>query len=190
MSIHATRCIVCALLVLVAGCWGRTPVTLEQIEAEQLALPAVYLTADGREVIMPATRGDVIVVPGSRQLAFRAYRCTAPACPNRERGSADRPFLFTWPDPLWNVDKQGQLQFEVVPDRAAETLRRGGLPVPTCPGCLKLHDTGHQTDEIRQRRSKWVGYYDLPESAARSKELDEQYRRLLQAMGRRSPGVP
>ena len=49
MSIHATRCIVCALLVLVAGCWGRTPVTLEQIEAEQLALPAVYLTADGRE---------------------------------------------------------------------------------------------------------------------------------------------
>ncbi len=184
LSIHATRCIVCALLVLVAGCWGRTPVTLEQIEAEQLALPAVYLTADGREVIMPATRGDVIVVPGSRQLAFRAYRCTAPACPNRERGSADRPFLFTWPDPLWNVNKQGQLQFDVVPDRAAETLRRGGLPEPTCPGCLKLHDTGHQTAESRQRHSKWVVYYELPESAARYKELDEQYRRQLQAMGR------
>ena len=183
-----TRRIVRALLAvaaLAAGCRGRTPATLEQIEADQLALPAVYLTADRREVIVPANRGDVIVAPGSRELAFRAYTCTNPACPNRERGTAGRPFLFTWADPLWKVDEQGQLQFDVVPDRAAETLRRGGQPEATCPGCLELRSRDAETAEIRQRYRDWVVYYELPESAARRKELDAEHRRLLQAEGRR-----
>lgn len=183
-----TRRIVRALLAvatLAAGCRGRTPATLEQIEADQLALPAVYLTADGREVIVPANRGDVIVAPGSRDLAFRAYTCTNPDCPNRERGTAGRPFLFTWADPLWKVDEQGQLQFDVVPDRAAETLRRGGQPEPTCPGCLELRAKDAETAEIRQRYRDWVVYYELPESAARRQELDAEHRRRLQAEGRR-----
>jgi hypothetical protein len=188
VSVRSTRRIVWALLAVVAvvaGCRGRTPATLEQIEADQLALPAVYLTADGREAIVPANRGDVIVVPGSRQLAFRAYMCTNPDCPNRERGTGDRPFLFTWADPLWKVDEQGQLQFDVVPDRAAETLRRGGLPEPTCPGCLELRAKDGEPPETRQRYRNWVVYYELPESAARRKELDAEHRRRLQAEGRR-----
>lgn len=188
MTLPDTRRIVRALLAmaaLAAGCRGRTPVTLEQIEADQLALPAVYLMADGREVIVPANRGDVIVAPGSRELAFRAYMCTNPSCPNRERGSAGRPFLFTWPDPLWKVDEQGQPQFDVVPDRAAETLRRGGLPEPTCPGCLELRNKDGEPAETRQRYRNWVVYYELPESAARRKELDAEHRRRLQAEGRR-----
>ena len=185
MSVPASHRVVWSLLALLAGCRGRVPATLEQIEADQLALPAVYLTTDGRELIVPANRGDVIVAPGARELAFRAYTCTNPDCPNRERGSAGRPFLFTWPDPLWKVDEQGQLQFDVVPDRAAETVRRGGLPEPTCPGCLERRAKEGESVETRQRYRNWVVYYELPESAARRKELDAEHRNQLQKQGRR-----
>lgn len=185
VTTRGTRPLLCVLLALLAGCMGRGSATLEQIEADQLALPAVYLTAEGREVIVPGGGRDVIVAPGTREIAFRAYTCVNPACPNRERGSAERPFLFTWPDPLWKVDERGELQFDVVPDRAAETVRRGGLPEPTCPGCATIRDKTGESAQVRQRYRDWVVYYELPESARRRKELDAEHRRQLQAQGRR-----
>lgn len=185
MPAAALRRRFCVLLLVLAGCRGRVPATLEQIEAEQLALPALYLTADGREVIVPGSGRDVIVAPGSRELAFRASMCTNPACPNQGRGRGGRPFLFTWVDPLARVDERGEVQFDVVPDRTAEVLRRGGMPEPTCPGCAGLRDKARESAEDRQRYRNWVVYYELPESAARNKELDAEYRRQLQAQGKR-----
>lgn len=178
-------------VVLLTGAWGcrrPAPATLPEIEAAQLALPAVFLTVDGEEVIAPGERSDVVVAPRSRKPAFRAYACANPDCPNRDRGSAGRPVLFIWADPLWRVDERGELVYDVVADRAEEIVRRGGDPEPTCPGCRAHRDRDRETPEMRQRYRDWTARYELPETRARRAELDEAYRRRLEATGRRPAG--
>lgn len=178
--------LVLAMISALVGC-SRRPRTLDEIAAEQMSLPVLYLTADGEEVIAPARSDrDVIVVPRSRKLAFRAYVCTNPACPNRDRQQNGRPFLFSWPDPMWRVDEQGELQYDVVEDRMAEILRRGGTEEPTCPGCQPRRDPARETAEQRQRYRDWVVYYELPESIARNERLDVEYRERQRVVGKRS----
>lgn len=178
------------LLAVVTGC-GRTGTrTREEVAAEQLSLPALYLTATGEEVIAPAVLGDVVIAPGSRQPAFRAYVCTNPACPNHGREVNGHPFVFAWPDPLWRIDDQGRLEYEVVENRMAEIVRRGGSAEPTCPGCRTRRDPGQETAAERQRYRDWVVYYELPESAARSRELDAEYRARQRVGGGRPAAEP
>lgn len=162
-------------VAVLAGC-GRRMRTLKEIEAEQMALPVLYLTAGGEELIAPARSDrDVVVAPKSRQPAFRAYVCTNPDCPNRDRQVKGRPFVFSWPDPMWRVDERGELQYDVVEDRMAEIIKRGGTAEPTCPGCLARRDSARETAEQRQRYRDWVVYYELPETIARRKQLDAEY---------------
>lgn len=190
MSVSPVGAAVAVALLLSGptGCRRPPPTTLPEIEAAQLALPAVFLTVDGEEVIAPGDRSDVVVAPRSRTPAFRAYTCTNPACPNRDRGRAGRPALFIWADPLWRVDERGELVYDVAADRAGEIVRRGGDPEPTCPGCLAHRDRDRETPETRQRYRDWTARYELPETLARRAELDEAYRRRLEATGRRPAG--
>lgn len=180
------RCV--AVAVATWGCGPGGPRTADQIAAEQLALPVLYLATDGERVTAPANQTDVVIVPGSRRLAFRAYHCTNPDCPNRDRGSDGRPFLFTWPDPLWRIGDKGELEYEVVEDRLGEVVRRGSSAEPTCPGCRTRRNPGNESAEVRQRYRDWVVYYELPESAARSKQLDAEYRSRKGLGGGAPPG--
>lgn len=163
-----------------AGCGSDKPRPLDEIKAERLALPALYLTLNGEEVIAPRNKGDVIVDPASKQLAFRAYTCNNPQCPGRGKESGSRPFLFIWHDPLWFVNSEGELEYEVVPDRSEQIVERGGHIEPTCPECLTQRNPENEDAATRQQYRDWVTYYVFPETAKRQKELDEEHRQRLE----------
>lgn len=179
---HLLPILLLAALV-VSGCGRQPERTLAEIAAEQESLPVLYITRGGTEVVAPPALGDVVVEPKSRQLAFRAYRCTNPDCPDRGRGVDGRPSLFIWEDPLWRIDDGGVPQYEVVPDRMAEILRRGGLAEPTCPACRLRRDPERETAAERRRYREWVEYHELPASADRRRALDQEYRQRQQAGG-------
>lgn len=163
------------LIAVVAGCGRRPERTLDVIAAEQESLPVLYLTRGGDEVVAAPALGDVVVEPTTRQLAFRAYVCTHPNCPDRDRRADGRPSLFIWEDPLWRIDDRGEPQYEVVPDRMAEIVRRGGTPEPTCPACRSRRDPSRETPAERGGYRERVAYYELPTSVARRRQLDQEY---------------
>lgn len=170
------RWLALTLVAVAVGCGRGGPRSADAIAAEQLSLPVLYLTAEGEEVTAPANLSDVVIAPRSRRLAFRAYHCVNPDCPNRDRGGNGRPFLFAWPDPLWRIGDKGDVEYEVVEDRMGEIVKRGGTAEPTCPGCRTRRNVRSESAEERQRYRDWVVYYELPESAARSRQLDAEYR--------------
>jgi hypothetical protein len=168
----------CAFFGLVwVGCSGDSkPRPLEEIQQEQLSLPALYLTYDDkREVIASGDQGDVIVDKDSGKLAFRAWTCTNPDCPGK-KPAGQRPLLFIWHDPLYFVDESGSVNYDAVPNRAEMIVKRGGHLEPTCPECLKIRDGARETPAVEQQYRDWCQQYVLPTAASRSEELRQEVR--------------
>lgn len=173
-------CVALALLLSAGGC--KKPRTLEQIEAEQRALPALYLTEKTlKEVRAPADKG-AFVDEETGEICYRAYECTREDCPGR---SADgKPYLFIHRDVLMSVGDDGKFVWEQIPagkDPQQYIRSKGGQMAPTCPKCLEKRDLDNESDEQKQEYLQSVRLYELPEIAKRREELEAEYQEAFKA---------
>ena len=168
------------LNAMLVGCGGKPPPrTLADIERDRANLPALFLTEQSRrEVLAPATKGDLIYDSGSGENAWLAYYCENPDCPGKHKGENGRPFLFVWRDPRKHATPDGTIVVDVEPGRdeshAAFMARLGGHLTPTCPECLALRDLKSETPEQSHKYAEWAKAYQLPEAVQRRKELDAE----------------
>jgi hypothetical protein len=167
------------LLTILVGCGDSKPLLIEDVKAERLTLQALYLTVDGEEALAARSKGDSIVAPDGKNIAFRAYLCKNPDCPGKDKGKNGRPFLYIWRDPMWRVNDAGLIEYDVVPDRAEQFVLRGSTIEPTCPECAKLRDQENEDPETSQKYRDWTAYYVLPATAKRDQELNEAHQARL-----------
>ena len=141
-----------------------------------MAVDTLYLAEDGREIIAPGNRHGVVVVPGTKQLAWAAHQCDNPDCPGKGKG--DRPFLFIWPMPFAFAREDGTVGFrQPQTETDFELLEKFGEML--CPACLKTRNQEEETHQQREQYTRWCRPYVLPESAKRLEQLDAEYRRWL-----------
>lgn len=151
------------------------PRSLEEIEAERMALPALFITTSGKPIQAPANLG-LFVDEASREIAWPAYACDNPQCPARKPDG--QPHLFTWQDPRFFVTPEGKLgtrEFATLNAWREAVAQAGGFREPTCPECFKNRRPATETPQDREKFNNYVRRYDPPESIARRKELDAQW---------------
>ena len=130
--------------------------TRAEISREQSNLNRLFFTEKTqRRIVAPTNRGPFVdEVTG--EMAWPAFRCHNPNCP--EKGTADEPFLFTFPD-------RNQRQI--------------------CPACTKEIDVESAPIKELQPHLIWTRAYDLPETARRVKQLDAERKRAYAAEKRK-----
>lgn len=125
------------------------PRTRRDIYGDEKRLPALYLTHQS---------GARVIAPGDRrvhrdaatgQMCSPAMGCYNPDCPQR----GEEPYGFL--------------------DTAESNLGRH------CPACLALRNPDSETDADRIRWSRWVRPHELPETAARRRELMQERRQRI-----------
>ena len=168
--------LICALLVagplcLLVSCKKETPPrTREEIFQERMALPARYFSAKTHQrVIAPAGKG-IFVDEETGEICWPALVCNNPDCPGRQ---GDEPLLFIEPDSAYYVKPDGTVGYDAA--RAKAERHRAG----PCPECARKRDPRTETAEQRQRYIDWVKPYVLPDTAARMKQLDEEFQRRI-----------
>ena len=183
----AFACCAIVPLVMVAGC--TKPRALEEIEAEQRALPVLYLTEKSMaEVHAPADAG-LFVDKATGELCYRAYECRNPDCPGK--GSGDKPHLFIHRDVLVSVDASGEISWSQIPagQNPQDYIRaQGGYMAPTCPKCAELRDLDNESDADRQKYQQFIELHEIPETAARREELEAEYQEAFEARERLREG--
>lgn len=164
------------------------PRPVQLIHEERRALPVLYLTEKTeQEVIRSAVEG-LFVDEASGELCYRAYYCTSPACPNKEKSDNGRPVLFIHRNPTASVGPDGEVVYRDVQSSAEfEQLCReqGSFLAPTCPACWELRDPASETPRQTQQYIGYVQPYTLPESAERAATLDEEHQQRLAYMKQR-----
>jgi len=175
-----------ALLAILSLCScgprEKSPRTSNQIFRDRLTVDTLYLTEDGREVILPGDPSGAVVFPNTRELAWAARCCNNPNCPGK--GKAGRPFLFPWPDPFCFVNEDGTVGTrQPESEKDFELFEKYAEPV--CPACLKTRNREAETEEQRVQYKSWCQLYVLPESAERLKQLEEENRRRIDELDRR-----
>jgi len=184
----------CGLLFL-AGCGSTPPPRLRtppEIQDARDRLPVLYLTAKThKEVVRPKIRSQNLqdlVDKETNELMWEALVCTNPACPGKSKATADRPYIFINPDPMFDVNPDGTIK---PPDATIvgqqyelERERRGGFSEPTCPECKKNRPKTETAAE-HARYVNFVKEYVLPETANRNKELDEELKKWNEYLAER-----
>jgi hypothetical protein len=127
----------------------------EDIFEDQLALPAVYLTEKTHKKIIAPQGKGKFIDEKTGETCWRALTCHNPDCPREPDG--DEPFLFLETD----------------------------TGTTACPKCLTKRNLKTETPRQKQQYVNWVRPYVLPETAKRQKELDEERRKLIEAMNKR-----
>lgn len=136
---------------LLAGCGGDDIRSSEDIFEEQLSLPAVYLTEKTHQRIVAPQRKGKFIDEKTGETCWRALTCLNPQCPRQPDG--DEPFLFL------------------------ETDTEGGL----CPKCLTVRNLKTETPKQRQQYVNWTRPYVLPETEKKTKKLEEDRKKLIEA---------
>lgn len=171
------------LLVGIAGC--SQPRSLEEIEADQRALPVLYLTESSLSEVQATADAGLFIDETTGELSYRAYECQNPDCPGR---SADgKPYLFIHRDVLASVDANGEITWGQVPtgQQPQEYIRSlGGYLAPTCPKCVELRDLDSESNEDRQKYQAWAKLHEIEETAIRRAELEAEYQTAFEARER------
>jgi hypothetical protein len=171
--------------MVLAGC--RKERGLQEIEEEERSLDALYLTAEtGKEITAPANKG-VFVDEETGELCYPAYMCANPDCPGKKSG--DRPFLFIHRDVLLRAGFGGKVVRDEIPpgeDPVKFIKSPSGFLAPTCPACWEVRKARSETPAQKQQFIDRARPYDLPKTAKRMKELEQEYK-LRSA---RKPGPP
>ena len=174
-------------LVGVTGC--SQPRSLEEIEADQRALPVLYLTETSLSEVQATADAGLFVDEATGELCYRAYECQNPACPGH---SADgKPYLFIHRDVLASVDSSGEITWDQVPagqEPRAYIRSLGGYLAPTCPKCVELRDLDSESDEERQKYQAWAKLHEIEETAIRRAELEAEYQTAFEARERLRAG--
>lgn len=156
------------LCAVVVGCSRSQPVqprTLDEIFAEQMELPAVYLTAGGKRIEAPSGRGPFVDAE-TGEIAWMALACLRPDCPGKK--SDGEPVLFIAPDSAMYVAADGKIATD--PSRATEEPPHA----MQCPVCWKQRNLSAETSAQKQQFNNWVAPYVLPETTARLAELEQE----------------
>ena len=175
--------LVALAVTLSLGC--AKPRTLEEIEADQRALPVLYLTEETGNRVEASADAGLFVEEETGELAYRAYECQNPDCPGR--AGDDQPHLFIHRDVLAKIDANGEVVWEPVPagQNPQEYIRtQGGFLEPTCPKCAEQRNLETESEEDRQKYRDWVKLHELPKTAARRAELEEEYQAAFEARER------
>jgi len=163
------------LALFVAGC-SEEPRSREEIFKAQQAVDTLYFTADGRELIAPGAERGMTVDEATGELAFAAYQCNNPDCPERE---GDEPFLFPLPDPFAYVDEAGKPAIrQPVTEEDFETFDE--FIEKKCPACLETRDIDSETPEQRQQYQSYVTRHITPEAREQLAELEAELKRIIE----------
>ena len=156
--------------------------TLEEIEAEQRALPVLYLTEESMSEVQAPADAGLFIDEATGELCYRAYECQNPDCPG---GSGDgKTYLFIHRDVLASVDSTGEITWEQIPagQNPQDYIRsQGGYLQPTCPKCAETRDFDSESEEDRRKYQNWAKLYELPEVAKRRAELEEEYQAAFES---------
>ena len=173
----------------VLGCRAETkPMSLEEIEAERMALPALYISQSGKQLRAPGNSG-VLIDEATREIVWPAYACNNPDCPGKS--PKGEPCLFPWPDPRFYVTPEGTLgthTFTTAEAWSKAAAEAGTHQQPTCPACLKLRNLASESEAERQKYSQFVARYELPETIARRAELDAMWKERKAYIEQRTQG--
>jgi hypothetical protein len=199
-----SRCAIALLLLGIGGCsrspgpeaptspqaGANAPASAEEKQQaadrllrQQLEVDTLYFAEDGREVIAPGNDQHVVIDPVSGGLAWGAWQCDNPSCPDRKPDG--RPFLFPWPSPFCYVTSE-QTVGRRQPVTDAELRQAEELADVRCPACLKNRNLAVETPEVRLQYRSWCRQHVLPQAAEQRVRLAEEYRRL-HATGATSP---
>jgi len=135
------------------------PRSRDDIFTERARLPQVYMGLKTGKQIVASASKGVFTDPETKDEFWPAMECTNPDCPNRRD---KEPSLFVLP---------------------RSEVQRG------CPHCLKNRSLKKESAEEKAKYESFVRPYVLPETVARSKELDDEFQRAMQRDGknRREP---
>lgn len=125
------------------------PRSLPEIDRERDRLNALYVSEDGEERQLGPRGNGAYLRLPTGKTLWRAWTCNNAEC--KAQGDAATPFVFPYVLPIG-----------FRPD--GTTFPDGAASPPRCSRCA-------QTDTVAP--------YDLPETARRSKQLDEEHRRLV-----------
>jgi hypothetical protein len=167
------------LILPISGCGEPPrPMTADEIHAAMVAVPTLYLTEDGDEVIAPGNRRRVVVDEETGKLAFMAFICEHPECPGKGTGKNGRPFLFIWPDPFAYVEN-GEVKIRLV--QTEEDFRKQAEYADmACPECLKTRDLKTEPVQETMVYNGAIKPYVLPESKAELEKLEAAYQKFLE----------
>ncbi|MCG8586736.1 MAG: hypothetical protein MI757_18695 [Pirellulales bacterium] len=127
------------------------PQTRRELYEEEKRLPTLYLTHQTlTRVIAPGDR-RVHRDAGTGEMCSPAMGCYHPDCP--KLADSGEPFGFL--------------------DTAASHLGRH------CPACLETRDLAAETDADRAQWARWVRPHELPDTAARRREIMQERRRRI-----------
>lgn len=150
------------------------PLSRGEIFEERKKIPTLYLTDDGREIIAPGTEFGAIVDPQTKKLAWAAMVCENPACPGPKKG--DRPYLFTWPNPVLFVAEDGTVASgqPITPEQLAEFEK---FKTVKCPACAAANTPNPNSAGARR--------FVLPEAEKRLQELEAALQLTLEREAQR-----
>ena len=173
-------------IVLLCSCGGdKLPMTRDQIFDARMSVDTLYMTESGEEFVAPGNKLGVTTSPATNELAWAAWKCENPDCPEKSGGQEGRPFVFIWPNFLAYVDADGSVAFRQ-PSTPEDFERFAEFAEPKCPACLEIRDLDRESPEVRLQYQNWCSKYILPEAEEQLRELDEEYAKYLEREKQRS----
>ncbi len=182
--------LVACVASLCAGCGSseEKPRPAQLIHEERRALPVLYLTEKSQHEVIRSAADGLFVDEDTGELCYRAYYCTSPDCPNKDKTEGGRPVVFIHRNPTASVGPDGEIVYRDVRSSAEfEQLCRDQVSflAPTCPACWTLRDPESETPRQTQQYIGYVQPYTLPESSERAAKLDEEHQQRLAYMKQR-----
>ncbi|MCG8583335.1 MAG: hypothetical protein MI757_01315 [Pirellulales bacterium] len=166
------------------------PRSRDEIFAEQMQLPRLYLTGQSLKRLIAPTGQRNLVDEETGEICWPALACYKPDCPGRSKNGES--FVFIVPDPNAYVSASGRVAYRPRPNDplAASNESSSNLPFSNfaknqallghiCPACLKVRDLANETDEDRRQYRRWIRPHELPETTQRIRELNEERRRRI-----------
>ena len=151
------------------------PRSRDEIFKEKENLPALFLTAITKKRIEATGNKGNFVDKDTGEIAWRAFECRNPKCPGKAPNGD--LYLFITPDPGVILNPDGTLGYD---ERKANDAIKSGKN-RGCPECLKIRNLNTESAAARERYASFVAIHVLPGTAKRLKELDEEYKRSVNA---------
>ena len=162
------------MLVPLAGCTRPVapPRSRDEIFQDRLRVPTLYISEkSGKRIVTEGGRMNFVDTE-SGEVCWVAWACRAPNCPGR--GPDGEPFLCIEADMGYFAKPDGTVGYD--PKLSAMTPKRVGM----CPQCSVIRKPESETPEQAIEYSRFVQLHQLPEAAARIKQLDEEMARRVE----------
>ena len=162
------------MLVTVAACSRPLPPprSRDEIFQDRLRVPTLYISEKSGKRIVTAGGRMNFVDQESGEVCWVAWACHAPNCPGR--GPKGEPFLCIEADAGYFAKPDGTVGYD--PKLSGLTPKRVGM----CPQCSVIRTPASETPEQAIEYSRYVQLHQLPEAAARIKQLDEEMSRRVE----------